>query len=222
MSTVIKSTAAGSVAQHIAFNLEDMSQRAAQYVEQVRRQAAQIVVEAQQQAEAVRKRAEEEGRQAAMRAAEKVLDEKVGQRMQTLIPALEKAIREITDAKQSWLAHWERGAVQLSASIAKKIIRREISRDPQITLGLVREALEMISADSSLRIVLHPDDLATLGGQVEALLQRCRRTGAAEMIADPTMEPGDCKVETAFGAVDQRIEAQLERIASELVDDPTD
>ena len=74
----------------------------------MRSQADQIIADANRQADGVRKRAEEEGKQAAMQAAEKVLDDKVGQRMQTALPALQQVIAGIADAKQAWLGHWER------------------------------------------------------------------------------------------------------------------
>jgi flagellar assembly protein FliH len=216
MSTIIKSGASTRNIQQIAFNLEDMKQQAAKYLEQVRAQGAQIVAEAQKQADGVRKRAEEEGKQAAIRAAEKVLDEKVGQRMQTALPALQKVIAGIADAKQAWLGQWERSTVKLATAIAARVVRRLVPDLPEVTLALVREGLEMAAGSSKILIHLHPTDYDTLKGQVDRLTEELQRLGPAEMIADPAVTAGGCRIETLHGVIDQQFEAQLARIEEEL------
>src|SRR5687768_8241803 len=99
MSSVIKVGGTNRNAQSIAFNFEDMTVQANKYLEGVRLQAAEIIQSAQKEAQAVRSRAEEEGRQAAMKAVERVLDDKVGKRMETLLPALQKMVHDVTHAK---------------------------------------------------------------------------------------------------------------------------
>ncbi len=216
MATVIKSGSDARHVQHVAFNLEDLKQQAARYLDQVRVQAAQIVLDAQQQAEMLKRRAEEEGRQAAMRAAEKVLDDKIGQRMQTLLPALQKVVAGIADAKQEWLGHWERSAVQLAAAMAGKVTRTHVANLPDVTLKLIREALEMTAGASQVRIHLHPQDAESLNGQVAKLAAEFRRVGPAEIVPDETITAGGCRIETLHGVVDQQFESQLARIVEEL------
>lgn len=216
MSTIIKSGGSTRSIQQIAFNLEDLKQQAARYLDQVRAQGAQLIADAQKQADAIRKRAEEEGRQAAMKAAEKVLDEKVGQRMQTALPALEKVVTGIADAKQSWLGHWEGSTVKLATAIAGRIVRRHVPDLPEVTLALVREALSMAAGSSQIRILLNPQDYDTLKGQVDRLTKELDRLGPAEMMADAAITPGGCRIEMLHGTIDQQFEAQLARIEEEL------
>ena len=178
---------------------------------------AQILAEAQKQAEIVRRRAEDEGRQAAMRAAEKVLDEKVGARLQTLLPALQKAVADVADAKQAWLGHWERSTIRLATAIAAKIVRRHVPDLPEVTAALVREALQMAAGSSHVRIYLNPADHAALGPQVERLAQEFRGVGSAEFLADAATNPGGCRIETLHGSIDQQFETQLARIEEELI-----
>src|ERR1700675_1487136 len=99
MATVIKSTLGTRQALPIAFSFENVSQQGGRYIDEVQSQASTIIADAHRQADAVRHRAEVEGREAAL----KTLDEKVGQRMQTLLPALEKVVAELADARQAWL-----------------------------------------------------------------------------------------------------------------------
>ncbi len=216
MSTVIKSSLSSRSAQHVAFNLQDIAQQANTYLDDVRVQAAKIVVEAQRQADAIRRKAAEEGKQAALSAAERVLDEKVGKKMESLLPALAKVVADLDDAKQTWLRHWEKSNVKLACAIAGKITRIELTRHPEIAVGLLREALELAAGASRLRIHLHPSDVETLGVQIARLQKEFQTVAPAEVVADETISLGSCRVETLHGAVDQRFEAQLARIEAEL------
>jgi flagellar assembly protein FliH len=219
MATVIKSTLGTRQALPIAFNFEDVTDQAGRYIDDIQSQASTIIADAQRQAENIRRRAEEDGREAALRTAEKVLDEKVSQRMQTLLPALEKVVSELADARQAWLRHWEHSTIHLAAKIAQRVIRREISQSPQIKLDLIREALEMAAGSPRVKISLNPDDFATLGAQVDSLTKEIALAAQSEIVPDETVSPGGCRLETRRGAIDQQIETQLERIIAELTDE---
>lgn len=217
MSSVIKAGGPARNIQSVAFNFEDMTVQANKYLEGVRAQAGQIIAAAEKEAEIIRARSEEEGKHAALRAVERVLDEKVGKRMESLLPALKRAIEDIGHAKQAWLQHWERSAVHLASAIAARVIRKELTRSHDITTTLVAEALELAAGSSGLRIYLHPSDHETLGSQVQALTKEMNRIGSAEVVADPQISPGGCRVETRHGTIDQTFEAQLARIEAELM-----
>ena len=73
-----------------------------------------------------------EGRQAAMQA----VDDMVRKQLTTVLPALKQAVQNIEDARHTWLTHWEAGTVHLAAAIAKRLIRRELHDQPEITLDL--------------------------------------------------------------------------------------
>lgn len=216
MSSVIKSGNSARSIQGVAFNFEDMTQQANKYLDGVRHQAAQIIAAAQKEAELIRARAEEDGRQAAMRAVERVMDEKVGKRMETLLPALRQVVDDIGHAKQVWLRHWEKSAVHLAAAMAARVIRKELTRAPDIAVSLVAEALELAAGSSGVCVYLHPTDHEALCGQVQQLVKEVGRAGAAEIIPDPQVSPGSCRVETRHGVIDQTFEAQLARIEAEL------
>jgi flagellar assembly protein FliH len=214
MSTVIKSGATN--VQRIAFNLHDISQEADRYLDQVRVKAAQIVVEAQKQAEAVRRQAEAEGKEAAMRAAERVLEEKVGKRMESLLPALDQVVQKLTDARQSWLRHWEKSTVHLACAIAEKITRHTLGDQPDVTVDLVREALEMAAGSPVLEIRMNPADVESLGSHVGRLAAQFGGLASLKVTSDPSITLGACRIDMQHGSIDQQFEAQLKRIEAEL------
>src|SRR5215212_7534645 len=137
MATIIRKDSprempSGRAVQPVAFSFSDMRGQANDYLGTVRAEAAKIVQQAHQQAEQIRRQAEAAGRKAAEAAVERILDEKVGKQMQTLLPALEQMVREINDTKGELLGQWERSTVKVSTAIAERIIRRELTQQPQI------------------------------------------------------------------------------------------
>jgi flagellar assembly protein FliH len=216
MSSVIKTFSAQRLRDGGTFNLEDLSVRANGYLAEVRTQAASLLVKAGREAVEIRQRAEQEGRQAAQRAAEAQIDERIGKQMGTLLPALNEAIQGIVQARQTWLAHSESTMLKVASAIASRIARREVKRQPDITLTLIREALEMAAGSTQIQLRLNPADHAALGGQVQTLVAELSRAGGAEVIADETISLGGCRVDTRSGGIDQQFEAQLARIEEEL------
>ena len=212
MPPLIRATDRNADAQAVAFSFDDMSTQVQRYLDEVRVEAAKIVARARADADAVRQQAEQEGRRAAMAAVEQM----VADRMSGVLPAIQQAIDEIRRAKHAWLKHWEVGAVHLAAAIAGRLVRRELSARPEITLDLVREALELAAGSGELRIHLNPADRDALGGQVQALCREFSALASTELVADETVAPGGCRVETRFGTIDQQFEAQLKRIEEEL------
>jgi flagellar assembly protein FliH len=219
MAGIIKANAAKSGergVQGAAFNFHDMSDRANAYLENVRRQAAQIVAQAQEEAAQVRRQAEEDGRQAAEQAAQRTVLAQLDKQLQTLLPALGQAIDGIQQAKQAWMQRWEENAIRLAVAIAGRLVRRELSQSPEITLQFVREALELAAGSNRVKLHLNPQDYQALGEQTKKLALEIGELAPADIVADATVSPGGCRVFTEFGEIDQRIETQLARIEQEL------
>jgi flagellar assembly protein FliH len=212
MSTIIRTADHGRHTPGVAFNFDDMAVQAKGYLEKIRAEAAQIVAKAQREADGVRARARQEGHQAGWEAVEQI----VQQQLATVLPALRNVIQDIQHAKQAWLSHWEASAVHVAAAIAQRLVRRELTRQPEITLTLIHEALELAAGSSELRIHLNPADHKQVGPRAEMLIRELSALTTAELVADPEITPGGCRVETRFGIIDQQFEAQLKRIEEEL------
>jgi flagellar assembly protein FliH len=221
MATIIRKDStrpspSGRTVQPVAFSFADMRGKADDYLATVRQEASKIVQQAHQQAEQIRRQAEAAGRKAAEAAVERILDEKVARRMDTLLPALEQVAREINDTKGVLQTHWERSALRVCTAVAERIIRREIAREPQISLALVADALRLAVGAAEIKLHVNPTDYENLGPQVDRLAKTLCQLAPTDIVADTEVSPGGCRVETQFGEIDQRIEAQLKRIEEEL------
>jgi flagellar assembly protein FliH len=220
MATIIKThepqRPSGTALRAVAYDLTDMAAQAENYLGSVQGQAAEIVEQAKREAEAIRQQAEAAGRRAAEQAIERILDEKVAKQMKTLTPALQAAAKQVEDAKQAWLRHWERTAVDLAVAIAGRLVRGEIQRRPEIRAAWIREALELAAGSGDVTIRLNPADQETLAGHVKLLSAAFAPLAKVVVVADELISPGGCRLVTEFGAIDQQIETQLERVKEEL------
>jgi flagellar assembly protein FliH len=221
MATIIRHNSAvevttGRPVQPIAFNFEDMNDRANEYLETVRREAAKIVQQAHQQAEQVRRQAEVAGRAAAEQAAQRAMDEKITDRLNSFVAALDQLVAETDDAKADWLRRWEQSAVAVAAAIAQRIIRREIQQLPEIPLEWIRDALRLAAGATDVTLQLNPSDFELLGDRAEKLAQSLGKLAPTNIVADATVSAGGCVVQTKLGRIDQQIESQLARIEQEL------
>ncbi|HRX81573.1 MAG TPA: FliH/SctL family protein [Pirellulaceae bacterium] len=202
--------------QSAAFNFEDMSERANDYLAVVRRQAEQILQNAKAEASQVAEIAKAQGREAALQEAQRSLTATLDQQLATLLPALQQAVQDIRHSKALWLTHWESQIIKLATTIAERVIRREVAHTPEITVDLVRDALELSMGSGMVTIQLSPQDYEALRDRTEDVLKQVGRLGATNIVPDTNVTPGGCRVVTEFGVIDQTFEAQLTRITEEL------
>ncbi|MEN6459401.1 MAG: FliH/SctL family protein [Thermoguttaceae bacterium] len=212
MATIIRAADVARNTEATVFNLDDMAEEASQCLTKVRIDAAHILTEARDEADAIRHQAAEAGCQAALREVDRMVAEKTA----PAIAAIQQAADDLQAARQAWLSHWEKAAVRLAGAMAAKIVRRAVREQPEITLSLVREALELAAGSPSVQLQLNPDDYEALGDEVQTLLTTMSSLGDAEVTPNAAIGRGGCRVQTRFGVIDQQIESQLKRIEEEL------
>lgn len=219
MASVIKAgkiLPSGTVVQHAEFNLEDISANASQYLDNVRKQVAQIVTQAKQQSQQIAAQAAERGRQAALEAARKTALEDMQSKWRTLAPALQQAIDDTAQLRSGWFRHWEQQIIHVAVAIAERVVRGELSRRPEISQQWIRELLELASSNHALTLRLNPADCAALGPLRETLCSEFSNLAPTNIVADPQVTPGGCRVDTQYGFIDQQLTTQLARIEEEL------
>src|SRR5262245_17337090 len=217
MAGIIKTagtTEAASGGALRAYQFDDVGRS---YLDRVRGEAARIVAEARQEAAKIKAKAVEEGRQAAIQTVQASLRTRLDQQLAECLSALREAAEGISAARHTWQQHWEAHTVALATSIAARLCRRELSRQPEITLHWVRETLELAAGSGEIVLRLNPSDHAALGHKAETIAKHLTGLGAVRIVADPAISAGGCRVDTQFGSLDQQIEAQLARVSEELL-----
>ena len=135
------------------------------------------------------------------------------QREQAAMNALGRMVAELASLKPRLRQEAERELVALSLAIARRIIRRELTVDPQTVLAIVRTCLQEFQHVEIQRLRVNPRDLEL----VSTHLQGDARA-RLEIVPDPLVSPGGAVFQTAQGQLDGRIETQLQEIEHGLAD----
>ncbi|MCU7808923.1 MAG: flagellar assembly protein FliH [Candidatus Thiodiazotropha sp. (ex Semelilucina semeliformis)] len=125
-------------------------------------------------------------------------------RLQT---AFERPLRELDD-------QIERELLSLVIAIVRQLVRREVKSDPNLIVGVVREALSILPVNSrNVRLMVHPED-AELIREIYAL-------GDTEvgwsLVEDPVINRGGCKVVTDTSQIDATLDSRLASLIAPLL-----
>ncbi len=211
MATILKSKAT-LPAEPVIYRFEDVANDARRILDEAKAEAVVIIAEAQAEAREIRRHAEQAGQTDAQANAR----QEIQTQLQTLLPAITSAINQLCDARKTWLQEWQNRTVQLAVKIAERVVRCQLQRSPSITLTYVREALEMCVASPQIRVLMHSADVQTLGESARQIVHEIMPAAQAEIVADDSISPGGCRIETRHGEIDQQVETQLQRIEAEL------
>jgi len=174
--------------------------------------AEQLRQEAAVEAELIRQRAEREGFEAGRRAGWEE-----GQRLaQQMVAEAQEMLEQARAEREKILAELEGEIIGLALSIARKILRHEVSLDQEIVLRLAREVLGRLREEETVSLRVNPVDVGTLEAGREQLAMAAPWVKQLELAEDPSVEPGGLVVETVHGRYDGRLEAQLRRVEEAL------
>jgi flagellar assembly protein FliH len=132
-------------------------------------------------------------------------------------PALERLTRsaaEMATLRSRLRREAEMDVVKLSMTIARRVLRRELTVDPEALLGLVKVALDRVEQRETQRIRVRPEDAARLSASLEKMGVPQR----IEVIGDPSLERGGVVLETTKGSLDASLETQLAEIERGFAD----
>jgi flagellar assembly protein FliH len=227
---LIKARTARNLGSATAFNFDDMRRQCDEFVASARLQGEQLLARANVEAEEIRRRAHAEGLAAGQRDGLASAQQLIGARaaemavqqtqdkLRTALPAFQGLARSLEIERDRWITHWEAAAVELSARIAEKILRHELSQQPALAVAMIHEALELAAGQPHLKLRLHPADIDVLQDCGREALARLAAIGDAELVPDDSIERGGCLIETRHGVIDARLATQVERITLELLE----
>lgn len=136
--------------------------------------------------------------------------------------ALRGASETIHNLRDKVLRESEDELINLVMLVARKVIIREVSQDRSILAGVVKNALDGLSAREEVIVRINPDDYALLMTGREESLKKELLSERLQVKADSTVASGFCQIDASMGTIDAGLNAQLETIYRSLLDERTD
>jgi len=159
--------------------------------------------------EALEQQARDEGRAAGLAEGRATAAQVLRERLAQLDAVCEAVARPL----QAFDEHVAQELARLAMVVAGRVIARELQLSPELIVRAVREAANALpAATRELRVHLHPQDLALL-----------RELDAAErhwqLLADPALARGDCRLESEHSRLDARLETRLAAVVDAVLGD---
>ena len=127
--------------------------------------------------------------------------------LHSIFSDFDERIKEYEDA-------FDKIVLELSLSVAEKIIKREVEKESIIT-GTLKECVKKVIGANNVIIKLNPDDLKMINTDSNNMF-RDDSLSRIKFEADERVERGGCLVETDIGNVDGRISTQINEIRKKI------
>ena len=130
------------------------------------------------------------------------------------IQRLGRTVAEMAGLRHAIRREAEEELVRLALAIARRILHRELTVDPEALTGLVRAAVGRVEMRETYRVRTHPEHVAA----VTRCLAQAGAPQKIEVVADTSLEKGSAVFETARGTLDASVDTQLAEVQRGLVD----
>ncbi len=134
------------------------------------------------------------------------------QMMETAVKRYEQAIVDVAISHRKLVESMERETVKLSLEIARNILGREVSTDPDVVAALVSLALKRLQGHHEIVLKVSPDDFERIRSAIEPVDSAVR----VEQVS--SLERGDFVLDTSKSHFDGRMLSRLNHIGRELLE----
>lgn len=142
-----------------------------------------------------------------------MVDEIVPRAEEEAFVAIREAVARAEAAREQQFAEAEGRLVALAMLVARRVIAREVSLDPGVVVGLVREGMAALGERDRLVVrvgTFFRDMREELQEKLGGAKLRC------EVVVDPSLGRSGCVVETDLGRVDESVDVRLQNLVDAL------
>lgn len=164
-----------------------------------------LISRAREEADTIREAASKEGYQAGIEQAK------------ADIALLKDTLTTFMNAPQEVYEQIAPDILEISVDIAKKIIKKEVSEEPQVLMNTIVEVMKGLSKEETKVILrVNPTQVDITKQSVPEMLNLAGLDTKVVVLSDENVSEGGCMVTTGNGVVDATIETQLSVISEAL------
>jgi hypothetical protein len=131
-----------------------------------------------------------------------------------MLRAFSDALVALANARDEIIANTSRQVAELAATIARRVIGRELSLRPNVVHDLVKEALDGLGRHERVVVRVGTGFASALPALEERLSGK-----QFEVYVEPELDEFGCFVQTEYGEVDESIETRLSTLLAALTPD---
>lgn len=164
-----------------------------------------LISRAKEEANSIREAAAKDGYEEGLKAAKED------------IAALKDALEDFFNAKQDVYDEIAPDVLEISMDIAKKIIKKEMTENPEILLDNIKDILKGLSKEETKIILkVNPSQVALIKQEMPEAVSMAGLEAKVIIVPDENTMEGGCMLTTENGVIDATIETQLAIISEAL------
>jgi flagellar assembly protein FliH len=136
---------------------------------------------------------------------------------------IDKILEDIQGILEKVMAHkdefakaHEKAILDLIGRIVQRVVYGRAEVDNTIVRETIFRTFALAADRSEMTVKVSPVDLEHIKDLRPTFFERIKELKSMTIESDPTIAPGGCVLETAFGHVDGRLESQLEKITESV------
>ena len=132
-----------------------------------------------------------------------------------LLEALRKAIREVSEFRETMYPKVEREMIEMIVGLTQKVIQVELAGKEDRVKEMIRLAVQSVLDRESMVIQVHPEDQKHAEHILPELQQEFHEIKNVKFEGHPSIPRGGCIVDTNFGTIEARFDNlhdQIEKI----------
>ncbi len=153
-------------------------------------------------------RAKQEGRREGAKEAEKKISAPLTQALQNL----EQVLDEVSKFRGELFREAEEEAISLIRFIAKKIIGKELTLDPELVKQIVMRSFEIVEREKQIHIIYSAKDHQVFTKYKEDFLAQFGSKTDLRLTSDPAMEPGQIFLKTETVQLDLSVDTMVNQL----------
>lgn len=240
---IIKNSMSSTIARDaMVLDLADVRAQANLLVEQAKKQAESLVAAARVEREKLISNAAEQGRKEGyakgfaegVAAGQKQGSEAGLKEQRAKLDELQASWKGALDAfvaeRENLLLDARTSLVQLSLSIAERVVKRKIDTDPGVAAAQISDAMTLVLGPNRLCVSINPLDIPAIelalpqlrarlgdGSHIELRPDESISLGGCRVVVNPVRADADHATASAGTEIDAQIELQLARITDALM-----
>ncbi|MFB6363963.1 FliH/SctL family protein [Paenibacillus elgii] len=228
----------GELTEEQQLELDNLMQMKDQILQDAESFAEEQVRAAMDEAAAIRQQAQaeieawwDERRQLDQETIEQAMDRGFEQGYQEGLARAEAELREQYDSmlqeasqileqsyvlKQQIIQESEPFLIELSCSIAEKIVDRQLTLESEWVIELIQKVLSRRREQGIIALCVSPSQFSYIQDAREELLLHLDSQAELQIIPDASVQDRGCVIRSSFGSIDARIDTQLNEIKNAL------
>lgn len=197
--------------------LKDAAEECDKMLEDARQQIEVWWLEKRNEDEQLRLQQQQEGYQEGFQQGIEQAQEQVRSEWEHNLAEAASILKEAYRTREQIIQEAEPFIIELSCSIAEKIIDKQLSLESELVIDMITRTLSRRREQGEITLCVAPASLSFVQAAREELNAAIDSQAELVIIPDATVKDNGCVIRSKFGSIDARIDTQLSEIKRELL-----